>query len=90
MRALALTVILAACGGSKADRAVCERAADKYEVCIGELLGEEAKKMVHDKRDIGACATDDKTVEMYKTCLRETDCTKFLDCTTDYAAEHGP
>jgi hypothetical protein len=85
-----LVLALSGCSGSKEAKATCEKAADKYEQCIGEILGPEGRKMVAEKRDIGACAGDDGTVEMYKTCLPQRSCDKFMDCIEDYALAHGP
>jgi hypothetical protein len=70
--------------------ATCERAADRYISCIGEMLGPGAKELAARKRDIQSCARDSKTVVMYEQCLPKTDCQSFLDCMTDYASNTAP
>jgi hypothetical protein len=88
MRVLLALVLVTGC--SKHAKEVCEKAADKYEACVGEILGPEIKDMVHDKREIGACADDGKTVKMYEGCLKQSSCDKFMDCVDEYAATHAP
>jgi hypothetical protein len=60
------------------------------ETCVGQILGLEAKQMVHAKRDIAACAGDDGTVKMYTAWLPEAACDKFMSCVDDYVTSHGP
>jgi hypothetical protein len=87
VRALAFLLLAAACGGKSGDaRKVCERAAAKYEACIGEILGPEAKAMAAGKDGVAACAADRETVAMYKACLPVAECGPFLDCLEAYVA----
>jgi hypothetical protein len=85
--ALPLTLGLLACGDGKK---VCTQAADQYERCVEKVLGAEMAKMARSKREAGieACADDKDTIAMYRKCLPEKDCTKFLKCLEDYAAKH--
>ena len=81
MRILVLLAFAAACGGkSSAARAICERAASRWQSCVGELLGEEAKAYVAGKDGTAECARDAKTVAMYRACLPVEECGAFLDC----------
>lgn len=50
--------LLAACGPSNEAKEVCQKAADRYVQCVGEVLGEEAKAMVSSPQKDGreACA----------------------------------
>ncbi|MFO0744513.1 MAG: hypothetical protein U1F43_02425 [Myxococcota bacterium] len=80
-----------ACGGDKkAARATCERAGDRYQQCVLELLGPEAAALAAQKKDIDSCVGDDMTVRMYDTCLVKTKCDEFMDCMMDYAAKTAP
>lgn len=81
--------LLAACGDGKK---VCTEAADRYEGCIAKVVGAELAAHARSKRKegIAACAKDTRTVKMYRACLPEKDCEKFLKCLEDYAAKHGP
>jgi Cys-rich protein (TIGR04453 family) len=88
MRLVLVFLLATACGGSsKADREICQRAADRYTQCVGEVLGEEAKAMVSapekDGRD--QCAADPRTVDAYKKCLPKQSCNEFMDCVMDLA-----
>jgi hypothetical protein len=87
--ALALSLALFACGGSKEAKEVCQKAADRYVQCVGEVLGPEAKTMVSAPEKDGreACAKDDRTVEAYKKCLPKTTCDEFMDCVMDLAMQ---
>lgn len=91
---LALLVVLAAAcrRPSKEDRDICDRAATRYVTCVGEILGPEAQKMASSPEKDGreACARDDKTIELYRTCLPKATCGEFMDCLTDYAAATAP
>lgn len=90
---LLLVVLCAACSGSsKEHRDICERAATKYEGCLVELLGPEAKQLASGKREAGvaACASDDQTVELYKACLPKSSCDEFMECMERYARANGP
>lgn len=77
----------AACGDK-----VCEKAAKRYTECVEETLGKEAAKMARAKEKAGieACKKDKKTQKMYKKCLPEKTCDKFMKCILSYAAKHGP
>lgn len=68
-------------------KVTCKKAADRYEQCVGELMGAEAKAMVSTKEKDGTaqCADDDKTVAMYEECLPSGTCRAFMDCMMDYA-----
>jgi len=87
-----LFVLLTAACGNKANREVCEKAADRYSTCVGEILGPEGKALADSKSKDGVkeCAGDDKTVEMYKTCLPKPSCKEFMDCMMDYAEKTAP
>ena len=89
--AIVLVLVAAACS-NKANRAICEQAADRYTTCVGEILGPDGKALADSKRQDGVkeCAGDAKTVEMYKTCLPKTSCNEFMDCMTEYAAKTAP
>ena len=84
---LTLTAGVLGCGDGKK---LCTQAADQYEGCVGKVLGAEMAKMARSKREAGieACADDQDTIAMYKKCLPEKECTKFLKCLEDYAAKH--
>lgn len=87
-----LALALAGCGkkkGSAADRALCEKAADRWVACLREIVGDEMAEMAESKRDIDACAADAKTVEMYETCLPEPTCEALMAC-IDRAVSAGP
>lgn len=86
---LAMTLGLLACGDGKK---ICTQAADQYEGCVAKVLGAEMAKLARSKREAGieACADDKDTIAMYKKCLPEKDCTKFLKCLEDYAKQNGP
>jgi len=86
---LAVSVLASVACGSKEAEEICTKAADRYEVCIGEMLGEDAKKEVAGKRDLGACTGDKATVEMYRACLPKADsCDAFMSCIDEYVASH--
>ncbi len=87
---IALLVALVGCKSSA--EKLCQRAADRYEQCVGEKLGADLKKMVHDKAAAGvaACAADDKTVAMYQECIDKPSCDAFDDCMTAYAERTMP
>ena len=89
---IAALFVAAACGPSKATRDICQRAADKYTTCIGDILGPDAVAMARAKEQDGIqqCAGDDKTVEMYRTCLPKTSCDDFMQCMEDYATATVP
>src|ERR1051326_5843310 len=89
MRRYLLLLVLVACG--KSGRAVCDKAATRFEGCITEVLGADAAKALHG-RDLGvdACAKDDKTVAMYRECLPKNTCTEFMDCMEGFAREAQP
>ncbi len=87
---LGLVVALAACGGSREAKKVCEQAGEKYATCVQEMLGPEMAAMARGKDGVAACARDDKTVAMYKKCLPEADCTKFMDCLEGTARDAQP
>lgn len=93
MRRLALlavlTALFAACGSRASDAdQVCQRAADRYVQCVGELLGPEAKAVASapEKDGRAACAADPRTVDAYRKCLPAADCDAFMDCTFAIAA----
>ena len=67
----------------------CEDAADRYEGCIAEVLGSEMANTAKSKRTegIAACRKDDKTQQLYVTCLPKPDCPDFMECLTTTAAE---
>ena len=89
MRRWLLIIFVAACG--KSGRAVCEKAATRYESCIKEVLGADFANMLHGK-DVGVdvCAKDDKTVAMYRECLPKATCNEFMDCMEGFARDHAP
>lgn len=87
---LPLVLALAACGGSREAKKVCAEAGEKYASCVAEILGPEMAAMARSKDGVAACARDDKTVAMYKKCLPETDCRKFMDCLEAYARNSQP
>ncbi len=67
----------------------CEEAADRYEHCVGEILGDEMAALAHSKRGQGipACRKDPRTQELYEVCLPTPGgCQAFLNCLTDTAA----
>jgi hypothetical protein len=84
-----LLILLAACG--KSGRAVCEKAATRYESCVKEVLGADFANMLHGK-DLGidVCAKDDKTVAMYRECLPKATCNEFMDCMEGFARDQAP
>jgi hypothetical protein len=90
MRRWLLVILLAACGG-KSGRAICEKAATRFEGCVKETLGTDFANMLHGK-DLGidVCAKDDPTVAMYRECLPKTTCTEFMDCMEGFARDHAP
>lgn len=79
---------LAGCDG----KAICEKAAKKYVGCVEKKLGKEMADMARSKQKEGikACKEDKKTQKMYKKCLPEKDCDKFMQCLMDYAKKEGP
>jgi hypothetical protein len=81
-RLLALAFLLAACGSSTDPHAreVCEKAADRWQACMKDLLGDDFEKTAAAKRDIGGCARDPRTVQMYEKCLATPDCTELMAC----------
>lgn len=83
---------LVACGSkpSRKARKVCKQAAEQYVTCIGDLLGPEMAQAARNKDGIDACARDERTVEMYRTCLPRTECGEFLDCLENYALAATP
>jgi hypothetical protein len=87
---IAALVALAGCKSSA--EKLCQRAADRYEKCVGEKLGADLQKMVHDEATAGvaACAADDKTVAMYEQCIDKPSCDAFDDCMTAYAERTLP
>jgi predicted pyridoxine 5'-phosphate oxidase superfamily flavin-nucleotide-binding protein len=88
---VALILILAACGGSNSEAtSLCKRASAKYLSCVRDILGPEAEQLARAKEDVAGCASDDKTVVMYRKCLAETDCKQFEDCMLDYARATVP
>jgi hypothetical protein len=87
---LVVVVALAACKGRGDAKKVCEEAGTKYASCVEEILGPEMAAMARSKDGVAACSRDDKTVAMYKKCLPETDCTKFMDCLEGYAQDTLP
>jgi hypothetical protein len=89
MRVLLFVLALAACGPGKEAKEICDKAATRYTQCVGEMLGEEAKRMVSapEKDGRAACAADERTVEAYKKCLPKTSCNEFMDCVTDLAMQ---
>ena len=89
---LIAALFVSACGPSRETRDLCQRAANKYTTCIGEILDPDAVAMARakEKDGIQQCAGDDKTVEMYRTCLPKTSCDDFMQCMEDYAAATVP
>lgn len=87
---LVVVVVVAGCGGSREARKVCEAAGEKYASCVQEILGPEMAAMARSKDGVAACARDDKTVAMYKKCLPEADCKKFMDCLEGSAVDAQP
>ena len=87
---LVLVVALAACKGRGEAKKVCEEAGKKYVSCVREIVGPEMAALAEGKDGVDACSRDDKTVAMYKKCLPETECTKFMDCIEDYARDSQP
>lgn len=92
MTRLALvTLLLAACGSSssKDARDICQRAADRYVQCVGEVLGEEAKAMVSapGKDGRAQCERDERTVDAYRVCLPKASCDAFMDCVLELAMQ---
>ncbi len=87
---IALLIALAGCKSSA--EKLCQRAADRYEKCVGEKLGADLQKMVHDEATAGvaACAADDKTVAMYEECIDKPSCDAFDECMTAYAERTMP
>lgn len=83
MRYLWVLLVVAACGKSapsgKATE-TCEKAADRWVACAREMLGDEMAAIAESKRDIEACARDERTVAMYDKCLAAADCQKMMDC----------
>lgn len=77
-----LPMLAIACsrGESAESKDLCEKAANRWEGCVKEMMGPEMAKMAADKRDIGACARDDRTVAMYRTCLPKSSCMQMMDC----------
>ncbi len=81
-------VATTACGGAnKEAEEICQRAADRYTQCVGEVLGDEAKRIVSapEKDGRAQCAADDRTVQAYKKCLPMATCDEFMNCTMDIA-----
>ena len=87
-----MVVAVASCGDEPAPdaEALCEKAADRYGTCIEELLGPEMAAKVEARRDIDACAGDERTVEAYRTCLSRQGCDAFMDCVMDIATGEMP
>ncbi len=84
-------VLLAACGGSKENKQICQKASTRYLQCVGEILGPEGRALAaRTGENIDACAKDDKTVAMYRKCLPSATCSQFMDCMTDYAEATVP
>jgi hypothetical protein len=77
---------------SKEDRDICDRAATRYVTCVGEILGPEAQRIASSPEKDGrdACARDEKTIDLYRTCLPKTACDEFMDCLTGYAEATAP
>jgi hypothetical protein len=86
-----LVLLATACGksagGDAHSREVCEKAADRWEGCVLEMLGPEMANQAGDKRDIGGCARDGKTVAMYERCLVKATCNELMDCLMETAGE---
>lgn len=82
-----LVLVAAGCSGK-----ICEKAAKKYTDCVEKKLGPQMAKLARSKQEAGieACKKDDKTQKMYKKCLPEKSCDKFMDCLMDYARKEGP
>lgn len=87
---LASLLLVAACGSSKENKAVCKKAGERYLQCVGEILGPEMQGMAAKNDGTAACARDDKTVAMYKKCLPSATCSEFMDCMTGYAEDSAP
>ena len=89
---LLVAVAVAALGCKSSAEKVCERAAERYEKCMTEVLGTGVGSLVHDNLGIGAsvCAKSDKTVAMYRECLDKPTCADFDQCMDDYAARTAP
>lgn len=87
--ALAALALLAgpACKGDA--KKVCNQAFEKYVTCVEKTVGPELAKMARQKKDIEACAKDERTVKMYKKCLPVKDCEKFMKCLEDYVKSGG-
>lgn len=83
----ALALSVTACNGK-----ICEKAAKQYTGCVEKILGPEMAKMANSKQEAGieACKKDKATQKMYKKCLPQKDCNKFMKCLEDYARKHGP
>jgi hypothetical protein len=80
-------VVLAAVGCSgKPAREVCERAANHFERCVGEVFGTDMKQLARDHREINSCANDANTVKMYEKCEAQKSCELYLDCLDGYSA----
>lgn len=78
---------LSACGSNAENREICDRARDRYIQCVGEVLGDEAQRLVSSPAKDGReqCAGDQRTVDAYKQCLPKDSCTEFMDCVVDIA-----
>lgn len=83
---------LAGCG-DKVDpekKKICEQAADRYVACVKEIMGPEMAAQADSKRDIAACAKDDRTVKAYQVCMPKDGCDAFMDCVMDIAMGQMP
>ena len=79
-----LTLTVTSCKDKKANRAVCQKAQDRYLICVKEVLGQGMYDIANSpgkkKQGLESCTNDDATVEMYKKCLPRKDCKGFMDC----------
>ncbi|MBX3162815.1 MAG: hypothetical protein KF773_43030 [Deltaproteobacteria bacterium] len=85
-----VALFASACGPSKENTEICQKAADRYAQCVGEVMGEEMKKMVTapEKDGRAQCANHQKTVDYYRDkCLPKSGCREFLECTTEMAMQ---
>jgi hypothetical protein len=80
MRVFILVGLLAACGPSSEAKEICEKAADRWIQCAREMLGDHMAGVAEQKRDVNACARDERTVKMYEKCLAAPDCDAMMDC----------